>query len=197
MDREKMQHRDFRMADFCNREDGSGNLYLEGYFAVFNDTYTLWPGATESIAPGAFQSCLGGDVRALYNHNHDLVLGRTVNNTLELKEDGRGLWGRIRINKEDSDAMNVYSRVLRGDVSQCSFGFEIAEEEILYSENGETHWTIKKIEPLYEISPCVFPAYQETTVSARKRDFEDIQSRKIELWRQEARKKLKGENYGA
>ena len=186
-----MERRFLKMEDMQAREDGEA-LFLEGYFAVFNSIYELWPGATESIAPGAFDESVSGDVRALFNHNADLVLGRTAAGTLELRQDSHGLWGRIRINREDTDAVNAYARIKRGDVTGCSFGFEIEAEETDYREDGSVHWTITKIKPLYEVSPCTFPAYQETTVSARKREIEDIRKRKKEAWRTAMRARLKG-----
>lgn len=190
-----MERRFLKMEDMQAREDGEA-LFLEGYFAVFNSVYELWPGATESIAPGAFDKSVSGDVRALFNHNTDIVMGRTKAGTLELKQDSHGLWGRIRINREDTDAVNAYARIRRGDITGCSFGFEIAEEETDYREDGSIHWTLTKIAPLYEVSPCTFPAYQETTVSARKREFEDIRKRKKEAWRAAMRARLKGVKNG-
>jgi HK97 family phage prohead protease len=172
------------------REDG-GDLYIEGYFAVFNSVYELWPGATESIAPGAFDDSVSDDVRALYNHNTDLVLGRTSAGTMEIKQDSRGLWGRIRINRDDSDAMNAYARIRRGDITGCSFGFDIADQETEYREDGTVHWTIKRVSPLYEISPCTFPAYQDTTVSARKHDLEEVKRKRTKLWKRAMFEKLK------
>jgi HK97 family phage prohead protease len=172
------------------REDG-GDLYIEGYFAVFNSVYELWPGATESIAPGAFDDSVSDDVRALYNHNTDLVLGRTSAGTMEINQDSRGLWGRIRINRDDSDAMNAYARIRRGDITGCSFGFDIADQETEYREDGTVHWTIKRVSPLYEISPCTFPAYQDTTVSARKHDLEEVKRKRTKLWKRAMFEKLK------
>lgn len=192
MDREIFQTRNLNMEIEKRADSGEGDLYLEGYFAVFDTIYELWPGATESIAPGAFSGCLSGDVRALYNHDQNIVLGRTSAATVELKEDSHGLWGRIKINRDDSDAMNAYSRIQRGDVTQCSFGFDIEEEEFRDNGDGTCHWTIKKVNPLWEISPCVFPAYQETTVSARKRDYEEIQKRENQRWRENAKQRLGG-----
>jgi hypothetical protein len=176
------------------REDGEENLYIEGYFAVFNDTYELWPGATESIAPGAFSGALAQDIRALINHDTSQVLGRTKAGTLELKEDSRGLWGRIHINRDDVDAMNLYARVKRGDVDQCSFGFEIAEEKEDFRQDGTVHWTILRVDPLYEVSPCTFPAYENTSIAARHRDYDEIMRRKNEAWRVSMKNRLKGVN---
>ena len=185
-----MEHRYIPMDRMEVREDG-GDLYIEGYFAVFNSVYELWPGATESIAPGAFDDSVSDDVRARYNHNTDLVLGRTSAGTMEIKQDSRGLWGRIRINRDDSDAMNAYARIQRGDITGCSFGFDIADQETEYREDGTVHWTIKRVSPLYEISPCTFPAYQDTTVSARKHDLEEVKRKRTELWKRAMFEKLK------
>lgn len=176
---------------FKTRDDG-GNLAIEGYFAVFDSNYEIAPGMSESIAPGAFDKTLSGDIRALINHDTTLVLGRTKANTLQLRTDSHGLWGRIEINREDSDAMNLYNRVQRGDVDQCSFGFDIISEETDFREDGSIHWTIKEVE-LYEVSPCTFPAYEETNIAARAKERDDLKKRRSEAWREKTLKKLKGE----
>lgn len=177
---------------FETREDGE-NLSIEGYFAVFDSNYEIAPGMSESIAPGAFSKTLSGDIRALINHDTTLVLGRTKANTLQLREDNHGLWGHIDINPNDTDAMNLYERVKRGDVDQCSFGFDILSEETDFRDDGSVHWTIKEVE-LYEVSPCTFPAYEETNISARAKEREDLLKRKNEAWKDAILKKLKGED---
>jgi HK97 family phage prohead protease len=179
-------------SNFETRED-SEELRIEGYFAVFNSNYEIFPGWTESIAPGAFTDTLSGDIRALIDHETRLVLGRTSAHTLELREDGHGLWGSIIINPKDVDAMNLYERVKRGDVNQCSFGFSIEDEEYEHKEDGSEHWTIKKVK-LYEVSICTFPAYTDTNVKARKDDLDAIRERKKEAWRKSMLAKLKGGN---
>ena len=176
---------------FQTREESS-DLYIEGYFAVFNSEYQLWDVVSEIIKPGAFTGSVSGDVRALINHDTSLVLGRTKAGTLSLKQDERGLWGSIRINREDGDAMNLYARVQRGDVDQCSFGFDIKSETFRDLGNGKYRWEIEEIDPLYEVSVCTFPAYEATSVSARRRDFEEIEKRRLERWREEMKKKLGG-----
>lgn len=190
MDREMRQMRT-SASQFNTREDGE-ELFIEGYFSVFNSDYEIWPGATESVAPGAFSNTLSDDVRALINHDTTLVLGRNKANTLELKEDTRGLWGKITINPNDSDAMNLYERVKRGDVDQCSFGFDIVKEDTEFREDGSIHWTIREVK-LYEVSCCTFPAYEDTSILARERDFEEIKKRKNEAWKNQLLNKLKGE----
>lgn len=178
-------------AQFETREDGE-NLIIEGYFAVFNSNYEIGPGMSESIAPGAFSNTLSGDIRALINHDTTLVLGRTKANTLQLREDAHGLWGQITINPKDSDSMNLYARVNRGDVDQCSIGFDILNEETDFRDDGSVHWTIKEIK-LYEVSPCTFPAYEETNISARAKERDDLLKRRNEAWKEKVLKKLKGE----
>jgi len=161
-------------------------MIIEGYFAVYNTETELWPGAFEEIAPGTFDNTLSNDIRALINHDTSLVLGRTKAGTLELKTDSRGLWGRIKINPNDTDAVNLYERVKRGDVDQCSFGFNILEEETDYRDDGTVKWTIKKVE-LHEVSVVTFPAYEETGVQARHKQVEQYKQRQL----QERKNKLK------
>jgi len=177
---------------FQAREAQNGDLFIEGYFAVFNSPYELWEGTTEVIKPGAFANCLNQDVRALVNHDSTMVLGRTKSKTLELKEDDKGLWGSVKINRDDGDAMNLHARVQRGDVDQCSFGFNIKRETFVDLGDHCYRWEIEEVDPLFEVSVCTFPAYEETSVSARKRQLEDIEKRQTEAWRQTMRKKLGG-----
>lgn len=182
-------------SNFKTREDGEEKR-IEGYFAVFNSIYEIAPGMTESIAPGAFSETLDGDIRALTDHETMYVLGRSEAKTLELREDDKGLWGSILINPNDQDAMNLYARVERGDVNQCSFGFDILSEETDFREDGSVHWTITSVK-LYEVSVCTFPAYAETSVEARKEQREQIIKRQNEMWRSEMLAKLKGESKDA
>lgn len=188
--RDKMQTRSAPV-QFETREEG-GELYIEGYFSVFNTEYQLWDGASETVLPGAFSDTLSGDIRALIDHDTRLVLGRTKAGTLELREDSRGLWGRIKVNKNDVDAMNLYSRIQRGDVDQCSFGFDINQEEYVERDDGSVQWRIKAV-TLYEVSVVTFPAYAETSVQARKAEYDQVQQRKQEVWKTAMRKRLKGD----
>ena len=170
-----------------------GNLYIEGYFAVYNSRYELWDGAYETIAPGAFDGQTGEDVRALTNHDTNLVLGRTTAGTLTLRTDERGLWGSIIVNQADQDAMNLYERVKRGDVSQCSFGFDILDQDVQYQDGEPTVWIIRKVK-LYEVSVVTFPAYTDTSVTVRQRDLEELRRRKTDEWKHRALERLRGAN---
>lgn len=175
-------------SEFKTRQEGD-DLKIEGYFAVFNSNYDIAPGMSESIAPGAFKGTLAGDIRALVNHDTTLVLGRTTAHTLDLREDEHGLWGSIDINPKDSDAMNLYERVKRGDVSQCSFGFDILSEETEIRENGEIHWTMTDL-MLYEVSCCTFPAYESTNIDARAKERDNILKRENDAWRAKMKERI-------
>lgn len=177
-------------SEFKTREDGE-ELRIEGYFAVFNSNYQIDSFMSESIAQGAFSEALGDDIRALIDHETMYVLGRNKAGTLELREDSHGLWGSILINPNDQDAMNLYHRVQRGDVDQCSFGFDILEESEV-REGMNVHWTIEKVK-LYEVSCCTFPAYAETSIQARKQDYANVMERTKQAWKSELRSKLKGD----
>lgn len=173
------------------REETNQEEYIiAGYFAVFNQETELYPGVFESIDSGAFKNSINGDVRALINHDTSLVLARTTSNTLTLKEDAKGLYGEIKINPYDTDALNIYERVKRGDVSQCSFGFLINEEEADYREDGSTHFILKDLN-LYEVSICTFPAYEGTEVEARQKQIEDHNKRSLSLWKESMKGRLK------
>ena len=170
--------------------DADGKLYIEGYFAVFDAPYPLWDGAEEVVKPGAFEGVLTQDVRALVNHDTTLVMGRTTAGTLLLKQDATGLWGQIEVNRDDTDAMNLYARVQRGDVSQCSFGFDIERETFVDLGDGRCRWEIEKVNPLYEVSVCTFPAYEATSVSARRQQLETIRQRETQVWRENMKQRL-------
>ena len=101
------------------------------------------------------------------------------------------MWGKIKINPADQDAVNLYERVKRGDVSQCSIGFDIIDQT-MEEVRGETVWHIRKVK-LYEVSVVTFPAYEETGVTARKAEMAEAVKRKNEQWRHNMLIRLKGE----
>lgn len=182
-----------KSTDFKVREENN-KKYFSGYFSVFDSNYEICDGMSESIDPHAFDNAIDDDIRCLADHDTRIVLGRTKAGTLKLRIDGHGLWGDCEVNEKDQDAMNLYERVLRGDVDGCSFGFDILDEDI-EQKDGRTHWTIKSVK-LYEVSICTFPAYQATQVDARKQDLSTVEKRKWKTQQSEllARlEKLKGE----
>ncbi|AUZ29811.1 HK97 family phage prohead protease [Bacillus licheniformis] len=186
--REERQMRSIA-ADLKTRAE-EDEMTIDGYFAVFNSVTELFPGAFEEIAPGAFDKTLSNDIRALINHDTALVLGRNKAGTLDLKVDSRGLWGSIRINPNDTDAVNLYERVKRGDVDQCSFGFNILQEETDFREDGTVKWILKDID-LHEVSVVTFPAYDATGVQARKKEVQQHEARKMEQRKNQLKERLK------
>ena len=189
MDRKIKQTRSLQTELKTRVEPDAQDMYIEGYFAVFNRQTELWPGAFEEIAPGAFDETLNNDIRALINHDTTLVLGRNKAGTLELKTDSYGLWGRVKINPNDGDAVNLYERVKRGDVDQCSFGFNITSEETDWRDDGTVKWTITGID-LHEVSVCTFPAYEDTGVQARKAEVEQHRQRLLEAKKNKLRERI-------
>lgn len=186
------EHRQLRAVctQFQTRDDGEAR-HIEGYFAVFNSVYEIAPGMSESIAPGAFSKTLDGDIRALTNHDTTLVLGRTAAGTLTVREDEHGLYADVLINPNDQDAVNTWERVRRGDVSQCSIGFDIVDEDSEIRADGSAHWTIREVK-LYEVSVCTFPAYEETNIQARTADRDAMTKRRLDAWKVKAKEALKG-----
>lgn len=187
-----MEQRYIPFKEVTTRSDENGSPILEGYFVRYDDVYDVAPGATESIARGAFTESIHGDVRALYNHNSDIVLGRVSAGTLELEDRDLGLWGRIKINPKDSQAMDAYERIARKDIQGCSFGFNVEKESTEVRDDGSVHWTIEKVNPLFEVSPCVFPAYESTSIEARKRDLDEIKKHQAEAWKKRMKERLQG-----
>lgn len=137
---------------------------ITGYAAVFNSKTTIGGWFDEVIEPGAFARSLSenGDIRALFNHNWDNVLGRTKSGTLRLEEDEKGLKFEIEL-PNTSVGRDLAESMSRGDINQCSFGFWITEENWDYSVEPALR-TIKEVE-LYEISVVSIPAYDDTEVS--------------------------------
>lgn len=147
---------------------------IAGHAAVFNTlSEDLW-GFREQIAPGAFAKSLGkDDIRALWNHDPNIVLGRNRSGTLSLAEDERGL--AIEIVTPDTQLVRdmVLSPIERGDVSQMSFGFRTISDE-WRMQDGMPLRTLLEVD-LFDVSPVTFPAYPDTDVAVRS----------LEAWRQE------------
>lgn len=137
---------------------------LTGHAAVFNKlSEELW-GFRERIKPGAFAKTLGNDVRALWNHDANHVLGRTTAKTLTLREDEVGLAVEILL-PDTQTGRDLAVSIERGDVSQMSFAFRTITDR-WNTENGETIRTLEEVE-LFDVSPVTFPAYPDTDVAVR------------------------------
>lgn len=147
-------------------EEEDGTPKIEGYAAVFNSLSVEMWGFRERIAPGAFTETLeNDDIRSLWNHNSDFVLGRVKSGTLALEEDDEGL--RFEVQPPDTQwGRDALTSVRRGDVDQASFMFRTLKHDWSIDENEQLIRTLLKVK-LYEVSPVTFPAYPATQVSAR------------------------------
>jgi HK97 family phage prohead protease len=167
------QHRETRCAGLTELrveppQEGGGLSVIEGHAAIFDslsqDLGAIFP-FKEKIRAGAFKASLErDDVRALWNHDANYVLGRNKAGTLELKETSKGL--KVRIHPPDTQwARDLTQSIQRGDVSQMSFGF-ICEKESWSVEGGEDIRTLEQVK-LFDVSPVTFPAYLDTDVGVR------------------------------
>lgn len=152
-------------------EDGAPRI--AGYAAVFNSQADIGGYFREQIAPGAFaRSIQSDDVRALWNHDSNYVLGRKSNRSLTLREDEKGLYFEV-VPPETTWAADLVTSIKRGDVSQMSFGFVVRKQQ--WDETGKiTVRTLLDVE-LLEVSPVTFPVYDDTSAAVRS----------LENWRRE------------
>ncbi|KKN27507.1 hypothetical protein LCGC14_0863910 [marine sediment metagenome] len=169
------------------RLDESGeHPRLVGYASVFFDgtaktEFRLWEDMVERIMPGAFDKTLKAkdDVRALFNHDPSMILGRTTAGTVELETDKRGLKYSIDLGST-TIAEDVVKHIRRGDVSGSSFGFEVTDVE----HRMEDKVNIREITgvKLFDVGPVTFPAYEATDVVVRQDEMAEIRSELAE-WR--------------
>jgi len=177
--------------DFHTRQEND-ERFIEGYFIRFNEETELWDGVFEEVAPEAVDDSLkNNDIRCLFNHDTNIVLGRTGNGTLELRKDEKGLFGRVKINPNDKQALDIYARIERGDINACSFGFNIISEEIQNRDDGTVKFILRKID-LHEVSPVTFPAYPTTSIEARKKDLEQHKQRQLKTRKNKLKERLRG-----
>lgn len=147
---------------------------IEGYSAVFNEQYDSgW--MMESIKPGAFTRALKEkqDVRCLFNHDANNVLGRTKSGTLKLTEDSTGLHFACDTNPDIRIAADVQGMIDRGDVDGCSFAFQVTKQTWREEKDSDGHYiTYREIEDvdLFDVGPVTYPAYEGTSVSGRAQD---------------------------
>lgn len=170
------------------RLDESGEQpRLVGYASVFYDgtpktEFRLWEDMVERIMPGAFDKTLKArdDVRALFNHDPSLILGRTSAGTVELVADKRGLRYSVDLGGT-TVADDVVKHVRRKDVSGSSFGFEVTDVE----HRMEDKVDIREITgvKLFDVGPVTFPAYEGTDVNVRKEEMAEIRS-ELAAWKE-------------
>lgn len=144
---------------------------IEGYAALFNvrsaPMKTPFGTFQEIILPGAFDRVLSNDVRALFNHDPNYVIGRTSANTLAMSIDERGL--KIRATPPDTQwARDMVTSMRRGDITQMSFSFRVAENGQQWTkETGGELRSVSAIDMLRDVSPVTYPAYPDTSVAVR------------------------------
>lgn len=162
------------------RADGDAPTRLVGYAALFETPTEIAGAFYERIAPGAFAEAVSqDDVRALFNHDANFVLGRNTSGTLALAEDSRGL--RYEIDPPDTQwARDLLVSVRRGDISQSSFAFAVTEDAWEYPSQALPIRTIVRAR-LFDVSPVTYPAYEATTVSARSL----VAAQQADAWRME------------
>jgi uncharacterized protein len=161
--------REYRTYDFELRKAEDDKPKIEGYSAVFDQLSDDLGGFREKIAKGAFaKSITEDDVRALFNHDSNYVLGRNKNGTLKLVEDDHGL--KVEIEPPDTQFANdLLKQIERGDINQMSFGFVTRADEWDDKDKEIPIRTLRDVE-LWDVSPVTFPAYPQTSVSVKSAD---------------------------
>lgn len=158
---------------------------LSGYAAVFNSEANLGD-FQELIRPGAFAKSLatGSNVRALYHHQGDALLGTTRGGTLKLKEDAHGLAFTLAL-PDTSHGRDLAVLVDRGDISGCSFGFRVAPGGDRWEQRGKQLVRELLTVDLMEVTLTADPAYQDTSIAMRSRpqdkSFWDVDTRRAWL----------------
>lgn len=147
--------------------DGGGPI-IEGHAAVFDSWSETLGGIfpfKEIVRKGAFNESIGkDDIRALFNHDPNYVLGRNRAGTLELVEDEIGL--RVKITPPDTSwAKDILTSIRRGDITQMSIGFIVLDDK-WSTKDGMDVREIRKVQ-LFDVSPVTFPAYTATDVGVR------------------------------
>lgn len=166
----KLETRSFDIKNMKTRtlNDGSEATVIEGYASVFNSRTSIDGWYDEEIAPGAFTESLSQnkDVRCLFNHDWNYVLGRTSANTLVLEEDSKGLRFEVTL-PNTTFANDLKESMARGDINQCSFGFWVTGQE----EDFSSELPLVRITnvDLWEVSIVPLPAYEDTEASLRSK----------------------------
>lgn len=154
-------------------EGGTGSPRIAGYAAVFDQrSDTLGGFFVEVIAPGAFDEVIGQDVRGLFNHDPNYLLGRTVSGTLRLTVDQRGLAYEIDTPNTQTIRDLVIEPLKRGDMTGSSFAMRVAPGGDTWHEEvgGVVVRTIYKIAELRDVGPVSFPAYPDSSAAQRSMD---------------------------
>ena len=166
------------------REDGKEVFLVKGTAVKFNELSRSIGWFREKFSPGAFDDVLEGDTVAVFNHNYDKVLARTISKTLKLTQDEVGLHYEFEA-PDNTAGRDLVVSMQRGDIQHSSFSFRASadrwEDDM---ENGEIR-TVDKVDLLRDVSPVVFPAYPQTVSEVAKRSYDE--------WKQEKETEKKEE----
>lgn len=157
--------------------------HIVGYGSVFDVLSEPMWGFREIIRPGAFDEVLGDDVRGLFNHDANFVLGRTVAATMTLTVDDRGLHYDIIAPETPTIRDLVIAPMQRGDITQSSFAFRVAPggDNWYEDDDGVIIREITKVGRLYDVSPVTYPAYQAADSSVRSlTDWKEARTRTLQ-----------------
>lgn len=148
--------------------EGESGPTIRGYAAVYNQPSEDLGGFVESIRPGAFAQAIGrDDVRALFNHDANYVLGRNRAGTLALHDDARGLG--VTITPPPAQwANDLMESMRRGDIDQMSFAFGVTEDTWTRNADGYPHRELVDLR-LYDVSVVTYPAYPQTSAAVRSK----------------------------
>lgn len=152
-----------------DREEG-GAMTIKGYAATFNNLSSDLGGFREQLSPGAFDGVLADDVRAVFNHDPDNIIGRSSSDTLRLSVDGTGLRYEVDL-PNNTLGRDLFESVKRGDIRESSFRFSIAPGGEKWNETDEgTIRTITEVSRLVDVAPVTYPAYPDATIAVRSMD---------------------------
>lgn len=142
--------------------------YFDGMAVPFGQVTDLGY-FTEEVSRDSFEGVMDDDVRGLFNHDPDVILGRNKSGTMQLTLTDKGVMYRIKYNPNDPDHVRVMEKVKRGDVSQSSYAFTVKDEKWSTRE-GKQHRTITKLSRFLDVSPVTYPANPNTSVAKRSLD---------------------------
>lgn len=144
-----------------------GKNRLRGYAARFGSVYDMgW--FTEEVSRRAFENADLSDVRILFNHDSNQILGRTASGTARVGIDENGLWYEVDL-PDSPMGENVRVAVERGDVTQSSWGFTLKKDSWERRE-GKDHRVLETVDMVFDASPVTFPANPDTSVAKRSMD---------------------------
>jgi HK97 family phage prohead protease len=148
-----------RLFEIETRMEEGETVKVVGHASVYNTMSEDLGGFREIIAPGAFDDVLENDVRALINHDGNLILARTTSGTLALSTDEKGLRYEFEM-PETSYGKDLAVSMKRGDITQSSFAFTVADDS-WETRDGMDVRTINKVKRLFDVSPVTYPAYPD------------------------------------